>query len=49
MGDFVYGGTLFWGPYLRATVSLDNRSKEFYGQQGPDRFTSLSLSANFDW
>jgi len=49
VGDFVYGGTLFLGPWLRATVSLDNRSKEFVGQQGPDRFTSLSLSANLEW
>lgn len=49
VGDFVFGATAFWGRYLRATVSLDNRSPEFVGQVGPDRFTSLSLSANFDW
>jgi hypothetical protein len=49
VGDFVYGGTLFWGPWLRATVSLDNRSQEFVGQRGPDRFTSLSISGNVDW
>ncbi len=49
VGDFVFGGTLFWGRWLRATVSLDNRSDEFFGQDGPDRFTSFSLSANFDW
>ncbi|HEY1721519.1 MAG TPA: lipid A deacylase LpxR family protein [Magnetospirillaceae bacterium] len=49
VGDFVFGGTLFWGQWLRATVSLDNRSREFYGQPEPDRFTSLSLSANFAW
>jgi hypothetical protein len=49
VGDFVFGATLFWDRWLRATVSLDNRSPEFIGQQGPDRFTSLSLSANFDW
>jgi hypothetical protein len=49
VGDFVYGGTLFWGRWLRATVSIDNRSDEFVGQDGPDRFTSFSLSANFDW
>ena len=49
VGDFVYGGTLFWGPWLRATVSLDTRTKEFVGQQGVDRFTSLSISANIPW
>lgn len=49
VGDLVFGATAYWGRYLRATVSLDNRSPEFIGQQGPDRFTSLSLSANFDW
>ncbi len=49
VGDFVFGGTLYWGRFLRATVTLDDRSKEFVGQNGPDRFTSLSLSANFDW
>lgn len=49
VGDFVFGATAYWGRYLRATVSLDNRSPEFVGQVGPDRFTSLSLSANFDW
>lgn len=49
VGDFVFGATLFWGPILRATLSLDNRSEEFYGQREPDRFTSLSVSANFDW
>jgi hypothetical protein len=49
VGDLVVGGTVFWGKWLRGTVSFDTRSKEFIGQQGPDRFTSLSLSANFDW
>jgi hypothetical protein len=49
VGDLVAGATAFWGRWLRANVSFDERSKEFVGQHGPDRFTSLSISANFDW
>ncbi len=43
VGDLNVGLAVYVGPYLRGTVSFDNRSDEFVGQQDPDRFTSISF------
>jgi hypothetical protein len=49
VGDFTYGAAAYYGRYLRITMSITDRSDEFVGQSGPDRFESLMVQTNFDW
>lgn len=47
VGDLVVGVSAFWSDAIRLDFSVTERSKEFYGQQSPDRFGMIDVS--FGW
>jgi lipid A 3-O-deacylase len=47
--DATFGGAVRVGPNFRVTYAFVERSEEFFGQQGPDRFSSISLSYHLIW
>ncbi len=49
VGDASLGGALRIGANFRVTYSFTERSEEFVGQQGPDRFSSVSVSYHLQW
>ena len=47
--DATFGGAVRVGANFRVTYSFVQRSEEFVGQQGPDKFSSISLSYHLVW
>jgi hypothetical protein len=47
VADFVGGVSLFWGRAVKLDFAITERTKEFYGQHGEDRFGMITLSFCF--
>jgi len=47
VADFLVGASLFWTDDLRLDVSAIQRTQEYYGQKGYDRFGSIDLAFVF--
>lgn len=45
--DFIGGASLFWSLRVRVDFTVTQRTKEFYGQQGQDRFGGINLAFQF--
>jgi len=45
--DFMGGASLFWASRVRVDFTVTQRTKEFYGQHGQDRFGGINLALQF--